>query len=53
NDSLASIFQSNGASFTVASMPAWLKWGFRVSPISYGEIGLSLNEFLAPRWQNG
>ena len=34
-----------------ASIPAWLKWGFWVSPISYGEIGLSLNEFLAPRWQ--
>ncbi|CAK9322840.1 unnamed protein product, partial [Citrullus colocynthis] len=33
------------------SMPAWLEWGFWVSPISYGEIGLSLNEFLAPRWQ--
>ncbi|CAK9322842.1 unnamed protein product [Citrullus colocynthis] len=34
-----------------SSMPAWLEWGFWVSPISYGEIGLSLNEFLAPRWQ--
>ncbi|XP_038903616.1 pleiotropic drug resistance protein 3-like isoform X2 [Benincasa hispida] len=33
------------------SMPAWLEWGFWVSPISYGEIGLSVNEFLAPRWQ--
>ena len=34
-----------------ASMPAWLGWAFWVSPISYGEIGLSVNEFLAPRWQ--
>lgn len=34
-----------------ASMPVWLKWGFWVSPLSYGEIGLSVNEFLAPRWQ--
>ncbi|CAK9310037.1 unnamed protein product [Citrullus colocynthis] len=33
------------------SMPAWLKWVFWVSPISYGEIGLSVNEFLAPRWK--
>lgn len=32
------------------SMPAWLKWGFWVNPLSYGEIGLSVNEFLAPRW---
>lgn len=34
-----------------ASMPVWLKWGFWVSPLSYGELGLTLNEFLAPRWQ--
>ncbi|XP_051124588.1 pleiotropic drug resistance protein 3-like isoform X2 [Andrographis paniculata] len=33
------------------SMPIWLKWAFWVSPVSYGEIGLSINEFLAPRWQ--
>ncbi|KAH9676823.1 ABC transporter G family member 37 [Citrus sinensis] len=33
------------------SMPVWLKWGFWISPVTYGEIGLSLNEFLAPRWQ--
>lgn len=32
-------------------MPTWLKWAFWVSPLSYGEMGLSLNEFLAPRWQ--
>ncbi|CAI9101373.1 OLC1v1038679C1 [Oldenlandia corymbosa var. corymbosa] len=33
------------------SMPTWLKWGFWVCPLAYGEIGLALNEFLAPRWQ--
>ncbi|XP_009765624.1 pleiotropic drug resistance protein 3 [Nicotiana sylvestris] len=33
------------------SMPIWLKWGFWISPLSYGEIGLAVNEFLAPRWQ--
>ncbi|KAF4389693.1 hypothetical protein F8388_009826 [Cannabis sativa] len=33
------------------SMPVWLKWGFWVSPLTYGEIGLSVNEFLSPRWQ--
>ncbi|KAK3441451.1 hypothetical protein EUGRSUZ_B01807, partial [Eucalyptus grandis] len=32
-------------------MPAWFKWGFWVSPLTYGEIGLSVNEFDAPRWQ--
>ncbi|OQU78700.1 hypothetical protein SORBI_3008G033700 [Sorghum bicolor] len=32
------------------SMPNWLKWGFWLSPLSYAEIGLTKNEFLAPRW---
>ncbi|KAJ0078965.1 hypothetical protein Patl1_23925 [Pistacia atlantica] len=35
------------------SMPVWLKWGFWVSPLTYGEIGLSVNEFLAPRMAKG
>ncbi|XP_052135271.1 ABC transporter G family member 41-like [Oryza glaberrima] len=33
-----------------SSMPNWLKWGFWISPLSYAEIGLTGNEFLAPRW---
>ncbi|XP_068660503.1 pleiotropic drug resistance protein 3-like [Aristolochia californica] len=33
------------------SMPAWLKWGFWASPWTYCEIGISVNEFLSPRWQ--
>ncbi|XP_038698803.1 pleiotropic drug resistance protein 3-like isoform X2 [Tripterygium wilfordii] len=41
----------SGFIITKSSMPVWLKWGFWVSPLSYGEIGLSLNEFLSPRWQ--
>ncbi|PHU19892.1 ABC transporter G family member 43 [Capsicum chinense] len=36
---------------TTTSMPIWLKWGFWISPLTYGEIGLAVNEFLAPRWQ--
>lgn len=32
-------------------MPVWLKWAFWVSPLTYGEIGLTVNEFHAPRWQ--
>ncbi|KAH7834517.1 hypothetical protein Vadar_016955 [Vaccinium darrowii] len=34
-----------------ASMPTWLMWGFWVSPLTYGEVGFAVNEFLAPRWQ--
>lgn len=42
----------NFAIFLVAaSMPDWLKWAFWISPMTYGEIGLAVNEFLAPRWQ--
>ncbi|KAJ4721744.1 Pleiotropic drug resistance ABC transporter [Melia azedarach] len=40
-----------GFVITRPAMPVWLQWGFWVSPITYGEIGLSINEFLAPRWQ--
>lgn len=32
-------------------MPSWLEWGFWASPFSYSEIGITVNEFLAPRWQ--
>lgn len=34
-----------------ASLPAWLEWAFWLSPLTYAEIGASVNEFLAPRWQ--
>ncbi|XP_022749067.1 pleiotropic drug resistance protein 3-like isoform X2 [Durio zibethinus] len=33
------------------SLPSWLEWGFWLSPLTYGEIGLTVNEFLAPRWE--
>ncbi|KAF5202221.1 Abc transporter g family member, partial [Thalictrum thalictroides] len=34
-----------------SSMPAWLKWGFWASPLTYGEIAITTTEFLAPRWR--
>ncbi|XP_058191666.1 pleiotropic drug resistance protein 3-like isoform X1 [Rhododendron vialii] len=45
------VFLFGGFMIPKASMPTWLKWGFWVSPLSYGEVGLAVNEFLAPRWQ--
>ncbi|XVF41711.1 hypothetical protein PTKIN_Ptkin01aG0301900 [Pterospermum kingtungense] len=45
------VFLFGGFIITHPTMPVWLKWGFWVSPLTYGEIGLSVNEFLAPRWQ--
>ncbi|KAI8574608.1 hypothetical protein RHMOL_Rhmol01G0367200 [Rhododendron molle] len=48
---ILSAFSFSGFVIPKASMPTWLKWGFWVFPLSYGEIGLVVNEFLAPRWQ--
>ncbi|CAH2079071.1 unnamed protein product [Thlaspi arvense] len=39
------------ANYLMASMPAWLEWGFWFSPLSYAEIGLTANEFFSPRWR--
>ncbi|KAL2941741.1 Pleiotropic drug resistance protein 3 [Bienertia sinuspersici] len=45
------VFILSGFIIPQSSMPVWLEWGFWVVPLTYGEIGLSINEFLAPRWQ--
>ncbi|XP_028104411.1 pleiotropic drug resistance protein 3-like isoform X2 [Camellia sinensis] len=45
------VFLFSGFLIPKSSMPTWLSWGFWLSPMTYGEIGLALNEFLAPRWQ--
>ncbi|CAI0395153.1 unnamed protein product [Linum tenue] len=52
--SFAILFLLMFSGFVIAkpSMPIWMKWVFWISPVTYGEISLSLNEFLAPRWQN-
>ncbi|KAK1401932.1 pleiotropic drug resistance protein 3-like [Heracleum sosnowskyi] len=49
--SILSVLVFGGFIIPRPSMPPWLKWGFWVSPITYGQIGLTLNEFHAPRWQ--
>ncbi|KAI3786796.1 hypothetical protein L1987_40773 [Smallanthus sonchifolius] len=50
--SIAILFLLSFGGFIIphTSMPAWLKWGFWVCPLSYGEIGLAVNEFHSPRW---
>ncbi|OVA07250.1 ABC transporter-like [Macleaya cordata] len=45
------MFLFSGFIIPRSSLPAWLNWGFWLSPMAYGEIGLSINEFQAPRWQ--
>ncbi|KAK6157909.1 hypothetical protein DH2020_012157 [Rehmannia glutinosa] len=51
--SLALLFAMLFSGFMIPkpSMPGWLDWAFWVSPLSYGQIGFSVLEFLAPRWQ--
>ncbi|TYI07196.1 hypothetical protein ES332_A10G210600v1, partial [Gossypium tomentosum] len=50
---LALVIMSSFGGFIVTqpSMPPWLNWGFWLNPVSYGEIGMALNELLAPRWE--
>lgn len=48
---LMMIFLFGGFIIPRPALPPWLRWGFWLSPMSYAEIGIALNEFLAPRWQ--
>ncbi|KAL5782767.1 hypothetical protein ACOSP7_007796 [Xanthoceras sorbifolium] len=48
---LVMMFLCGGFILPRFSLPPWLRWGFWISPMTYGEIGITLNEFLAPRWQ--
>ncbi|KAJ4976200.1 hypothetical protein NE237_001306 [Protea cynaroides] len=48
---LLTIFLFGGFVIPHPYMPSWIQWGFWISPLTYGEIGISLNEFLAPRWE--
>ncbi|KAF8688234.1 hypothetical protein HU200_042359 [Digitaria exilis] len=49
--SLLFILLCGGFVIPRTSMPNWLKWVFWISPMSYGEISLTGNEFLTPRWK--
>ncbi|KAI5651239.1 hypothetical protein M9H77_37244 [Catharanthus roseus] len=33
-------------------IPIWWRWGYWVSPLSYGFNALAVNEMFAPRWMN-
>ncbi|GLJ52512.1 hypothetical protein SUGI_1117670 [Cryptomeria japonica] len=33
------------------SIPKWMRWAYWISPLSYGETVVTINEFLAPRWR--
>ncbi|KAL0907286.1 hypothetical protein M5K25_021686 [Dendrobium thyrsiflorum] len=48
---LVTSFMFGGYILPQSSFPTWLQWAFWLSPATYAEIGLSINEFQAPRWQ--
>ncbi|KAK8914331.1 Pleiotropic drug resistance protein 3 [Platanthera zijinensis] len=45
------VFMFSGFIMPRNSLPTWLHWVFWFSPATYANIGLSVNEFQAPRWQ--
>ncbi|KAJ8616199.1 hypothetical protein MRB53_035571 [Persea americana] len=45
------ILSLGGFILPLSSFPSWMTWGFWMSPLSYGEIGITVNEFRAPRWR--
>ncbi|CAN6486098.1 unnamed protein product [Victoria cruziana] len=49
--SLMTILLFGGFIMPRTVMSSWLKWSFWVSPMSYAEVGIVGNEFLASRWQ--
>jgi ABC-type multidrug transport system ATPase subunit/ABC-type multidrug transport system permease subunit len=34
-----------------SSIPKWCRWGYWISPLTYAETAITVNEFLAPRWR--
>ncbi|KAK9282226.1 hypothetical protein L1049_005140 [Liquidambar formosana] len=49
--SLLVMYLLGGFIIPKSSLPSWLGWGFWLSPLTYAEIGASVIEFNAPRWQ--
>jgi hypothetical protein len=45
------IFMLGGFIIPHANLPVWWRWGYWVSNMSYAVEGISVNEFMAPRWQ--
>ncbi|KAH7447509.1 hypothetical protein KP509_01G109800 [Ceratopteris richardii] len=44
------IFLLGGFVLSRDKIPKWWVWGYWISPMMYGQNALSVNEFLAPRW---
>ena len=50
-DSLPSLNPPSPHSPSPDYINPWWIWGYWMSPLSYAQNALALNEFLAPRWQ--
>ncbi|KAH0704714.1 hypothetical protein KY285_018992 [Solanum tuberosum] len=46
------VFLLGGFILPRGSIPDWWRWGFWVSPLSYGFNAFTVNEMFAPRWMN-
>ncbi|KAL0380471.1 UNVERIFIED_CONTAM: ABC transporter G family member 35 [Sesamum angustifolium] len=46
------VFLLGGFILPKDQIPDWWRWGFWVSPLSYGYNALVVNEMFAPRWMN-
>eukprot|EP00898_Chlorokybus_atmophyticus_P004211 jgi/Chlat1/4791/Chrsp31S04779 len=46
------VFVLGGFVLAKPDIPPWWIWGYWVSPLSYGQNALALNEFTSARWQS-
>ncbi|XP_028073150.1 ABC transporter G family member 35-like isoform X2 [Camellia sinensis] len=46
------VFLLGGFVIPKGQIPKWWKWGYWLSPMSYGFNALAVNEMFAPRWMN-
>ncbi|KAF5957020.1 hypothetical protein HYC85_004245 [Camellia sinensis] len=46
------VFLLGGFILPKGQIPKWWKWGYWLSPMSYGFNALAVNEMFAPRWMN-
>ncbi|KAL4597775.1 hypothetical protein ACB092_11G013400 [Castanea dentata] len=50
SSALLIVFLLGGFIIPKGMIKPWLIWGFWVSPLSYGQLAISVNEFTATRW---
>ncbi|KAA8541752.1 hypothetical protein F0562_022904 [Nyssa sinensis] len=46
------VFLLGGFILPRAQIPKWWKWGYWISPLSYGFNAIAVNEMFSPRWMN-